>query len=599
MRTMNGNAMGHLGKQITAAAVALILLLCAAAPSQGAYLPRPYSHYSDSEGVASVLSDFARAEGYDPQVSSKLTGVMSGRFSNMPPQQFLDGMRAAFGVRAYTRKNTMFFFHESEWGERMIKPVNVDGARLLSGLERSGAIPPELPARLNGSVVVLQGPPALLDSLTQICDTIDQGTADRMVMRVFKLRHAKADDTELSSMDKTIVVPGVASILKRMTEGTGGTGPTVTRSSSTVKKLLGTGLAASADGASGGDQGGAIQQTSAVSATGQGGIMADTRLNAVVINDYEYRMPYYEKVIADLDQPVKLVELHAAIVDVDIDATRDLGISWQGGIRRGNWSVAGGVGKSSSLGWDGGSNPVSNSDSGGIFSTVFSTERSSFLSNLHILEENSKARTLGRPSVLTLDNTEATIEDTVTRYIQVPGYQAVDLFKVDSGTVLQVTPHIIDDSAGGPPYISMVVSIQSNQDSGSTVTATSADSVPPIKQTRINTRALVREGQSLLLGGYYVEYRKDSSSGVPGAKDVPVVGGLFGEDGRDSYRRERLILITPKVMDLGELQAMPHDLDEKTFHVSPTQDSYLKRAPAKGRGSGCSSTNAGGGSSTF
>lgn len=70
--------------------------------------------------------------------------------------------------------------------------------------------------------------------------------------------------------------------------------------------------------------------------------MADPRVNAVLVNDAEYRMPYYAKVIADLDRPVELVEIHAAIVDIDSDFKRDLGVTYQGANSRDKgWSTGG------------------------------------------------------------------------------------------------------------------------------------------------------------------------------------------------------------------------------------------------------------------
>ena len=190
-----------------------------------------------------------------------------------------------------------------------------------------------------------------------------------------------------------------------------------------------------------------------------------------------------------------------------------------------------------------------------------------------------------------MDNIEATLEDTTTRYVKVSGYQDVDLFKVESGTILQVTPHIIDDKKTGIPAISMVVKVQSNQDSSDSLSNSSdPDTVPPIKQTTINTRALVREGQSLLLGGYYVEYKQEGNSGVPGLRNVPVVGKVFGSDNNNAYRRERLILITPKIVSLEDVQSLPSHLDNPEFEMSPTQANYLHRPAKQRESSGCSSS---------
>lgn len=578
-----------MGLKLKMAIKALFITSLVLISSAQAYsFKKTYSHYSDAEPLSAVLTDFARSQGFSSQISSKISGTLSGRFNDEDPNRFIEGMRAAFGVRYYVLNNTIYFYDESEWSENIIRPANLSANTLSSKLKQGGFVSSDLPLSLQGGVIVVKGPDTYIESITTMTANYDNQPQEQMVMQVFKLKHAKADNTEVESMNKTIEIPGVASILRQMVSGVSdGGNRVVTQNEATVTKLRGTGLA-SVGKESSTNTNTNTQNISENVATMGPGIIADTRLNAVIINDFAYRMPYYAKVIADLDQPVKLVELHAAIVDVDINATKNLGINWSGARQSGNWSIGGGAGNSGNL-WDGSTMPLPN-NSGGIFSTVFNTRHSSFMATINALEENSQARTLGRPSVLTLDNIEATLEDTTTRYVSISGYQDVDLFKVESGTVLQVTPHIIDDPQGGAPFISMIVNIQSNQDSNDNVDTTSG--VPPIKQTKINTRALVREGQSLLLGGYYIEYKQSGEEGVPGLKDVPVAGKLFGSEGDDSFRRERLIIITPRVMDLGELQELPADLDNQEFVMSPTQDNYLKRAAKTPDSSGCSSNRA-------
>ncbi len=560
----------------------------------------PYTHYSNNEPIPAVLADFAHAQGMSYQVLGQVGGVLSGRFTDTDPNQFLEGMRSAFGVRHYVLGSTVTFYPESDYTQELMRPANMSPAQLARELRASGMVSGDLPVKEQGQVISVSGPHPYVEQLLSLARNLDASHQSVTVMRVFKLRHAKADDTTIETMNKKVVIPGVASILSRMVTGvqSGSTGTSFSLTSSTAQtsqKLRGTGLAAQSGG-------GAMQQSSPVSgaapaaqssASGQPqvGIMADSRTNSVLINDIEKRMPYYERVIADLDVPLRLVELHAAIVDIDISAEKDLGISWQGRHNRDHLSIGAGVGSSSDL--QPGlatASTIANSSSGGIFSTVFSDSHTLFLANVKFLEENSRARTLGRPSVLTVDNVSASLEDTTTRYIKVSGNQDVDLFKVEAGTVLEVTPHIIEDQQGGPRLISMTINIQSNQDtSDSFSSSTTTSDVPPIKQTRIHTQALVREGQSLLLGGYYVESGGESDSGLPGLKDIPVAGKLFGSEGETSSRRERLVLITPRILDLGELQEIPSDLDDQAFMMSPTQDNYLKRAPKRKDSSGCSS----------
>lgn len=410
----------------TAVKALLLVILCFISNVQAFNFKTPYSHYSDAEPLSSVLVDFARAQGFSAQVSDKVAGTLSGRFNAEDPNRFIEGMRAAFGVRYYVLNDTVYFYHESEWTENIIKPANFSTSALISKLRQGGFISKDLPVSSKGGVLVVAGPAAYINAITTMTSNYDSRPQEQMVMRVFKLKHAKADDTEVESMNKTIEIPGIASILRQMVSGvSNGGSPVVKQNKATVAKLRGTGLASL------GKEEPQEENNADLSNASVGpGIIADTRLNAVIINDFAYRMPYYSQVIADLDQPVKLVELHAAIVDVDINATKNLGINWSGARQSGNWTVGGGVGNSGSI-WDGSTLPIPNT-SGDVFSTVFNTRHSNFMATINALEENSQARTLGRPSVLTLDNIEATLEDTTTRYVSVSGYQDVDLFKVEA-----------------------------------------------------------------------------------------------------------------------------------------------------------------------
>ena len=315
--------------------------------------------------------------------------------------------------------------------------------------------------------------------------------------------------------------------------------------------------------------------------------MADPRVNAVLVNDAEYRMPYYAKVISDLDKPVELVEIHAAIVDIDTNFKRDLGVTYQGANRRDKgWSVGG------EFSGDGNSfSPLPSmgkpSGTGMDLSTIYTHGSDYFLARVQALRPKARRGCSGVPSVADRWTTvQATLENTSTYYIQVEGYQAVDLFKVEAGTVLRVTPHIIRNERG-ETSIKLAVSVQDDQnDDGNSQPATTTG-VPPIKQTKINTQAIVGAGQSLLIGGYYYEQKSTDASGIPILMHIPVLGHLFKTTSKGTKRMERLILITPKVIHLDEIPTTPPRVDEPTFHRSPTQPDYEERVPAAPQ-SGCS-----------
>ena len=103
----------------------------------------------------------------------------------------------------------------------------------------------------------------------------------------------------------------------------------------------------------------------------------------------------------------------------------------------------------------------------------------------------------------------------------------------------------------------------------------------------INTQAIVGEGQSLLIGGYYFETQSDSDSGIPGLKNIPVLGGLFGSTGKKHQRMERLILITPRIVRMDQTPDLPARVDDPRFSRTPTQADYEERAPLARPLGGC------------
>ena len=94
---------------------------------------------------------------------------------------------------------------------------------------------------------------------------------------------------------------------------------------------------------------------------------------------------------------------------------------------------------------------------------------------------------------------------------------------------------------------------------------------------------MVDAGQSLLIGGYYYEQKADGTSGVPLLKDIPLIGGLFRTDTKNGRQMERLILITPRIVTLGEQNA-PARVNNPDFRRSATQADYEFVPQVKGSG---------------
>ena len=75
--------------------------------------------------------------------------------------------------------------------------------------------------------------------------------------------------------------------------------------------------------------------------------------------------------------------------------------------------------------------------------------------------------------------------------------------------------------------------------------------MPSIDTRNIQTQVLVKDGQTVVLGGIMETERRDSVKKVPGLGDVPVLGNLFKSKSRINNRDELLIFVTPKILREG------------------------------------------------
>jgi len=73
--------------------------------------------------------------------------------------------------------------------------------------------------------------------------------------------------------------------------------------------------------------------------------------------------------------------------------------------------------------------------------------------------------------------------------------------------------------------------------------------VPALDITDIETKALVGDGQTLVLGGIFQYEEFDEETKVPLLGDIPYLGRIFKNNFRTSDKREILIFVTPKIVD--------------------------------------------------
>jgi general secretion pathway protein D len=166
---------------------------------------------------------------------------------------------------------------------------------------------------------------------------------------------------------------------------------------------------------------------------------------------------------------------------------------------------------------------------------------------VNLLQSEGNTNVLSSPTLVVLNNKQASIQ--VGQQIAQNAGSATGAGGIsnsfvqfrDTGIILDVTPRV---NPGGLVYLE----IQQQQ---STVGTTPINGQAPINQKTISTEVAVQSGQTIVLGGLIQEDNSYTNGGVPGLKNLPVVGKLFGSSKKDVNRTETLVLITPTVVEGG------------------------------------------------
>jgi len=267
-------------------------------------------------------------------------------------------------------------------------------------------------------------------------------------------------------------------------------------------------------------------------------IVAVPRLNAVLIRDLESHMDSYQSLIDSLDVEPYMLEIEATIIDLNTDKSEELGVNWRAQRDDFNEALVGsGTGSDLNLRPNTNITPVGN---GGILSLAFGDERAKFLARIRALEVTGDAEIVSKPHVVTLANVEAILDTTQSFFARVAANEDAALFKISVGTTLRVTPHVYRD--GPDTRIKLLINIQDGATSDATV-----DAIPVIGQSQISTQAIVKAGDSLLIGGMVRESKTNGESKVPLLGDIPGLGNIFRTRTSSGKKVERLFLITPRL----------------------------------------------------
>jgi general secretion pathway protein D len=170
---------------------------------------------------------------------------------------------------------------------------------------------------------------------------------------------------------------------------------------------------------------------------------------------------------------------------------------------------------------------------------------------LRALSTRSQVKVLSTPSVVASNNRESRIlvgsRVPFIASTRLGNDVAIDrnVQYEDVGTSLTIVPTINDDD-----YVS--VQILQEVSSLTSQTIQSALNAPVISTREASTRAVIRDGQTVVIAGLIGTNREDIESGVPFLKDIPILGNLFKRRSITRNRTEVAIFVTPFIVRSDE-----------------------------------------------
>ena len=291
----------------------------------------------------------------------------------------------------------------------------------------------------------------------------------------------------------------------------------------------------------------------------RGSIASDPKSNMIVIRDIPSAIERVTQLLKQVDVKTKQIMIEAKIVEVSTNASRELGIQWGAQYARGDYLVHGGGTKAASTdttatALTGGigvagtgfnvnlpaavSKGVGGAIGYGIVTSIFALDL-----QISALEAQGNAKTLSSPKIMVLDNQEAYIKSGTgilipTSTTTTGTTTTSSVTEKEAVLQLKVTPRVINDD-----QISLKILMSRDVFDFSR----SVQGSPPKNTRETQTNLIVKNGETIVIGGIYTETDAESEGGVPWLSKIPGLGWLFKKETKTKDKTELLIFITPRI----------------------------------------------------
>jgi general secretion pathway protein D len=300
------------------------------------------------------------------------------------------------------------------------------------------------------------------------------------------------------------------------------------------------------------DRAGVPKGKAAPVVAGQVRISADKATNSLIIMADKEDYLVLEEVIKKLDIPRSMVYIEALIMEVDMDKSLDIGVDWsvfgKTKIDGKQTVVGGGFRKGLTVGPD---ELLKGGLTLGLLSepiTIAGVAVNNISAIVNAVKTDEDFRILSTPQVLTTDNEEARITVGENRPYQtrsttdVSGGTFESFEYRDVGKILKITPHVTEGR-----LVRMQINLEVTAIDLTATAFTSATQPVTLKRT-VDTTVIVRDNQTIVIGGLIDDTTTVNESKVPVLGDVPILGWLFRDRSESKTKTNLYIFLTPRVI---------------------------------------------------
>jgi type IV pilus assembly protein PilQ len=295
----------------------------------------------------------------------------------------------------------------------------------------------------------------------------------------------------------------------------------------------------------------------------RGQLTVNQASNALVIQDTESRVGSFAELVRSLDLQVPQVQIEARIVQADTSYSRSLGVQWgisntaasnggssffgnpTGGFSEQQLDTKGTITRSFLVNLPAAVSGLSSVPAAGFtFGKIGTRDGFSLDLRLSAGELLGLTKVIAAPKITTLDKREAKISQGESIPFQTTSLQGTQTTFVDANLELQVTPQITSRDPKEPNK-QVLLKIRATRNA---VGARSNPAGPSIDKREATTQVLVVDGETMVIGGIFVDSQTNTVAGLPYLSRIPVLGWLFKNKTESVSKQELLIFLTPSIV---------------------------------------------------